>query len=133
MCAAASNTVTSWMPSNYHGTTLYDMLEGPEKRMGYEVRPDGGINTGFSFVVSKMIRNAVKQGKQAQKRVRVVRAGGDHVGLLRRGDDGARAAGSAVAGSRRQTARPAAISVSVTMIAIVITGLRGWKEDDVRL
>ncbi|KAK8015794.1 hypothetical protein PG991_008682 [Apiospora marii] len=60
----ASNTVTSWMPSDYHGTTLYEMLEGPEKRMGYEVRPDGGINTGFSFEVSKMIRNAVKQGNK---------------------------------------------------------------------
>ncbi|KAK8108855.1 hypothetical protein PG984_014656 [Apiospora sp. TS-2023a] len=64
MLKAASNTVTSWMPSDYHGTTLYEMLEGPEKRMGYEVRPDGGINTGFSFEVSKMIRNAVKQGNK---------------------------------------------------------------------
>lgn len=52
------------MPSDYHGTTLYEMLEGPEKRAGFEVRPDGGINTGFSFEVSKMIRNAVKQGNK---------------------------------------------------------------------
>ncbi|KAK8091891.1 hypothetical protein PG997_002252 [Apiospora hydei] len=62
MLKAATNTVTSWMPKDYHGTTLYEMVEGPEKRAGYEVRPDGGINTGFSFEVSKMIRNAVKQG-----------------------------------------------------------------------
>ncbi|KAK8123412.1 hypothetical protein PG999_003330 [Apiospora kogelbergensis] len=62
MLKAATNTVTSWLPSDYHGTTLYEMVEGPEKRAGYEIRPDGGINTGFSFEVSKMIRNAVKQG-----------------------------------------------------------------------
>ncbi|KAK8076331.1 hypothetical protein PG994_003603 [Apiospora phragmitis] len=62
MLKAATNTVTSWLPSDYHGTTLYEMIEGPEKRAGYEIRPDGGINTGFSFEVSKMIRNAVKQG-----------------------------------------------------------------------
>ncbi|KAK8848764.1 hypothetical protein PGQ11_015244 [Apiospora arundinis] len=66
MLKAATNTVTSWRPTDYHGTTLYEMVEGPKKRLGraragHEIRPDGGINTGFSFEVSKMIRNAVKQ------------------------------------------------------------------------
>ncbi|RYO90205.1 hypothetical protein DL762_002814 [Monosporascus cannonballus] len=34
------------------------MMEGPEKRTGYEVPPDGEINTGMVFEVSKAIKNA---------------------------------------------------------------------------
>lgn len=63
MMQAATNTVSAWNPSDYHGTTLYEMVEGPERRAGYEVRPDGGQNIGFSFEVSKGLsfatRNAV--------------------------------------------------------------------------
>ncbi|RYP80725.1 hypothetical protein DL769_002322 [Monosporascus sp. CRB-8-3] len=58
MMEPASNTVSAWHPTDYHGTTLYEMMEGPEKRAGYEVRPDGEINTGMVFEVSKAIKNA---------------------------------------------------------------------------
>ncbi|RYP18851.1 hypothetical protein DL767_009753 [Monosporascus sp. MG133] len=58
MMEPASNTVSAWRPTDYHGTTLYEMMEGPEKRAGYEVRPHGEINTGMVFEVSKAIKNA---------------------------------------------------------------------------
>lgn len=53
-----TNTVSAWHPQDYHGTTLYEMKEGPEKRAGFEVRCDGDINTGMVFEVSKAIKNA---------------------------------------------------------------------------
>ncbi|KAH9883872.1 hypothetical protein F4778DRAFT_800593 [Xylariomycetidae sp. FL2044] len=60
MLCPATNTVTAWHPTDYHGTTLYEMQEGPEKRMGYEIRTDGGFNTGVVFEISKALKNARK-------------------------------------------------------------------------
>ncbi len=53
-----TNTVSAWRPSDYHGTTLYEMKEGAEKRAGYEVRYDGDMNTGMVFEVSRAMKNA---------------------------------------------------------------------------
>ncbi|KAI0012424.1 hypothetical protein F4779DRAFT_65363 [Xylariaceae sp. FL0662B] len=60
MLLPASNTLSAWHPTDYHGTTLYEMMEGPERRAGYEIRPDAGFNTGLVFEISKALKNARK-------------------------------------------------------------------------
>ncbi|KAI0481029.1 hypothetical protein GGR56DRAFT_688446 [Xylariaceae sp. FL0804] len=70
MMQPASNTVSAWHPSDHHGTTLYEMEEGPERRTGYEVRPDRGFNTGMVFELSRAIRNARKNSKWLDERRR---------------------------------------------------------------
>ncbi|KAI1326004.1 hypothetical protein F5Y16DRAFT_400724 [Xylariaceae sp. FL0255] len=58
MMMPASNTVSAWHPTDHHGTTLYEMMEGPERRAGYEIRTDGGFNTGLVFEISKAFKSA---------------------------------------------------------------------------
>ncbi|KAI0390419.1 hypothetical protein F5Y17DRAFT_468965 [Xylariaceae sp. FL0594] len=58
MLEPASNTATAWQSSDYHGTTLYEMKEGPERRAGFEVRMDGDFSTGMVFEISKALRSA---------------------------------------------------------------------------
>ncbi|KAI1489216.1 hypothetical protein F5X96DRAFT_684239 [Biscogniauxia mediterranea] len=60
MMEPASNTVSAWHPKDYHGTTLYEMKEGKERRAGYEVRQDGDFNTGMVLELSKSLKNARK-------------------------------------------------------------------------
>ncbi|CAJ2506820.1 Uu.00g080060.m01.CDS01 [Anthostomella pinea] len=40
MMEPATNTVSAWHPPDYHGTSLYEMTEGPERRAGYEIRTE---------------------------------------------------------------------------------------------
>ncbi|KAI1264075.1 hypothetical protein F5Y18DRAFT_437221 [Xylariaceae sp. FL1019] len=58
MLEPASNTISAWRPTDHHGTTLYEMMEGPEHRAGYEVRTDGAFNTGMVFQLSKAFATA---------------------------------------------------------------------------
>ena len=58
MMEPATNTVSAWHPTDYHGTTLYEMSEEPGKRPGHEARLDGEMNTGVIFEVSRAIKNA---------------------------------------------------------------------------
>ncbi|KAI0142829.1 hypothetical protein GGR57DRAFT_519159 [Xylariaceae sp. FL1272] len=58
MLEPASNTISAWHPTDYHGTTLYEMMEGPEHRAGFEVRTDGAFNTGMVFQISKAFATA---------------------------------------------------------------------------
>ncbi|KAI1856529.1 hypothetical protein JX265_011488 [Neoarthrinium moseri] len=67
MMEAADNTVSAFQPSDYHGTTLYEIVLDPWPRDGYEQRPDGGENIGFSFEVSKGLRNAKKREWERQE------------------------------------------------------------------
>lgn len=53
-----TNTVSAWHPTDYHGTTLYEMAEGPDDRPGYEMRLDGEMNTGVIFEISRAIKSA---------------------------------------------------------------------------
>lgn len=78
MMLAASNTVTAFQPTHYHGTTLYEIELDPWPRDGYERRPDGGENIGFSFEVSKGLRNAKRSG-DARRSGRARRAAGQPV------------------------------------------------------
>ncbi|KAI1082674.1 hypothetical protein F5B20DRAFT_597631 [Whalleya microplaca] len=66
----ASNTVSAWHPTDYHGTTLYEMIEGPERRAGYEIRPDGGFNTGLVFELSRALKNARRNSTWLNNRQR---------------------------------------------------------------
>ncbi|KAI0836884.1 hypothetical protein F5Y06DRAFT_304959 [Hypoxylon sp. FL0890] len=61
MMLPASNTVSAWHPGDHHGTTLYEMMEGKERRAGFEVRPDGGFNTGLVFEISRALKGARKR------------------------------------------------------------------------
>jgi hypothetical protein len=58
MLEPATNTATAWRSSDYHGTTLYEMREGPARRAGFEVRADGDFSTGMVFEISKVLRSA---------------------------------------------------------------------------
>jgi hypothetical protein len=69
MMLVASNTMTAFQPTQYHGTTLYEIDLDPWPRDSYEQRPDGGEKTGFTFEVSKSLRHAKRKGdaiKQAR-------------------------------------------------------------------
>ncbi|KAI1344330.1 hypothetical protein F5Y15DRAFT_109626 [Xylariaceae sp. FL0016] len=70
MLEPASNTVSAWHPGDYHGTSLYEMQGGPEKRAGYEVRTDGGFNTGMVFELSRALKNARKNSTWLDERRR---------------------------------------------------------------
>ncbi|KAI1136383.1 hypothetical protein F5Y05DRAFT_420136 [Hypoxylon sp. FL0543] len=61
MMLPASNTVSAWHPGDHHGTTLYEMVEGKERRAGFEVRPDSDFNTGLVFEISRMLKGARKR------------------------------------------------------------------------
>ncbi|KAI1504255.1 hypothetical protein F5X99DRAFT_406324 [Biscogniauxia marginata] len=60
MMQPASNTVSAWHPKDYHGTTLYEMREGKERRAGYEIRQDGAFNAGLVLELSRALKNARK-------------------------------------------------------------------------
>ncbi|KAI0019038.1 hypothetical protein F4780DRAFT_473108 [Xylariomycetidae sp. FL0641] len=58
MTEPASNTFFAWHPTDYHGTTLYEMLPGNNGKAGYETRKDKGFNTGVVLEISKALRSA---------------------------------------------------------------------------
>ncbi|KAI5917929.1 hypothetical protein F4810DRAFT_726568 [Camillea tinctor] len=75
MMEPASNTVSAWHPKDYHGTTLYEMKEGKERRAGFEVRQDGDYNTGMVFELSKSLKNARKNSAWLDRRRRTKQPG----------------------------------------------------------
>ncbi|KAI1412753.1 hypothetical protein F5Y13DRAFT_199620 [Hypoxylon sp. FL1857] len=68
MMLPASNTVSAWHPGDHHGTTLYEMMEGKERRAGFEVRQDGGFNTGLVFEISRSLGGARKKSTWLDER-----------------------------------------------------------------
>ncbi|KAI1371867.1 hypothetical protein F4677DRAFT_456929 [Hypoxylon crocopeplum] len=58
---AASNTVFTWHPTDYHGTTLFEMKPALGDEICAGVRVDGDFNIGFIFEMSKRLRTAPKK------------------------------------------------------------------------
>ncbi|KAK6073282.1 hypothetical protein SCUP515_06894 [Seiridium cupressi] len=73
MMLAASNTISAFKPTDFHGTTLFEMVvpdgvydtNDPRWQLdGRESRPDGGENIGFAFEVSKGLKYAKRKGDE---------------------------------------------------------------------
>ncbi|KAJ2988777.1 hypothetical protein NUW58_g3797 [Xylaria curta] len=75
MVEAASNAASAWRPSDYHGTTLYEMAEKPAFCSNFEARADGDFNTGFVFELSKAFRGARRNSQWLDNRRAAQRRG----------------------------------------------------------
>lgn len=51
---AATNTLSSWHPTDDHGTTLHAL--GLESRLNWETHANGGSNRGFAFEMIKRMK-----------------------------------------------------------------------------